>query len=301
MAAARRRQLLDDEFLATLNTLNLSARMPINNRFAGVHRSKTYGGISEFADYREYQPGDDLRRIDWNLAGRTGQYYIKQFLDEKKQMVRIFLDTSLSMLGEADSDKSLAALRMAAAIAYLAVQAMDSVCFYAMNGSRSVPVGPVINCKSQLIATFAELEQVDFCGTCDIGAAIADQGRFGGGRGLTVILSDLQTDSDWKGAIRSLKAKGQDVMLICLLSKGEEQPAYRGAQSLADAELPETQPFHVEVDRDMLHAYEEAVRWFYRDVEAFCAGENVALACVGGGDAPEEVLLQRGFMTGLIK
>ena len=111
MALTKQQRLLDDAFLAALETLELYLRSAIGSQFAGNRKSRAFGGVSEFADYREYMPGDDLRRIDWRLAGRTGQYFIKRFMDERKQDVHIYIDTSASMLGDGDGTKPLAAWR----------------------------------------------------------------------------------------------------------------------------------------------------------------------------------------------
>ena len=86
---------LNDEFFSRLETLALNLRADLNGYFGGKHFVRSYGQTVEFADYREYQLGDDIRRIDWNLFSRFEKYFIRLFTDERQMDVQIFLDLSL--------------------------------------------------------------------------------------------------------------------------------------------------------------------------------------------------------------
>ena len=107
-------RILDGAFLDALETLDINVQQMKSGHYSGARRSRAYGSSPEFADYREYVPGDDLRRIDWNAAARFDKYLIKRFIDEKQGRNCVYLDTSASMGFE--PEKGFAALRMAAAL-----------------------------------------------------------------------------------------------------------------------------------------------------------------------------------------
>ena len=299
-APAIRQRLLDDEFLSSLETLELCLKAPIGSRVAGSRKSRAFGGVSEFADYREYQPGDDPRRIDWNLMGRTGQYFIKRFLDERRQHVRIYIDTSASMLGDGDGQKPLAALRLAAAAGYLAVAAMDSVSFRLLSGTACHSLCAPINGRAALFSALEALSRVSFGGDCDLGAAVAADADPGFDDGLSLIISDFLTDSDWKRAVDSLKMRKRQVALARVLSPGEEKPGYRGMQALLDLENPGQAALRLEADREALKAYQEALQWFSADMAAFCLSREVALLALRSDESVQDALIKKGFAAGLI-
>ena len=109
---------LNDEFFSRLEALAFNLRKDLGGFFGGKHLVSTYGQTVEFADYREYMLGDDIRRIDWNLYSRFEKYFIKLFTDERQMHTQIFLDCSASM-GKADPDKANYAVAMAAALGYI--------------------------------------------------------------------------------------------------------------------------------------------------------------------------------------
>ena len=111
---------LNDEFFSRLETLALNLRADLSGFFGGKHLVNTYGQTVEFADFREYMLGDDIRRIDWNLYSRFEKFYIKLFTDERQMHVQIFLDCSASM-GREVPKKSAYAVGVAAALGFLAV------------------------------------------------------------------------------------------------------------------------------------------------------------------------------------
>ena len=122
---------LDDKFFSRLETLSFNLKSNLSGYFGGKHLVNTYGQTVEFADYRDYQLGDDIRRIDWNLYSRFEKYFIKLFTDERQMQVQLFIDCSASM-GKNKPEKSSYATAAAAALGYLAVHNMDKVSFHIM-------------------------------------------------------------------------------------------------------------------------------------------------------------------------
>jgi uncharacterized protein (DUF58 family) len=135
---------LNGQFFNRLETLSLNLRADLRGYFGGKHLVKTYGQTVEFADYREYQLGDDIRRIDWNLYSRFEKFFLKLFTDERQMQIQIFLDCSGSM-GKDNPKKSAYAIASAAAIGYLAIHNMDKVSFNIMKGNRANnPFGTIV-------------------------------------------------------------------------------------------------------------------------------------------------------------
>ena len=127
---------LNDAFFSRLETLALNLRTDLSGYFGGKHLVKTYGQTVEFADYREYQLGDDIRRIDWNLYSRFEKYFLKLFTDERQMQIQIFLDCSASM-GKENPKKAAYAIATAAALGFLSVHNMDKVSYKLMRENRS--------------------------------------------------------------------------------------------------------------------------------------------------------------------
>ena len=127
---------LNDEFFSRLESLAFNLRKDLGGFFGGKHLVSTYGQTVEFADYREYMLGDDIRRIDWNLYSRFEKYFIKLFTDERQMHVHIYIDCSASM-GKVNPNKGAYAIAVAAAIGYLAIHNMDKVSYHLIKGAKA--------------------------------------------------------------------------------------------------------------------------------------------------------------------
>ena len=228
------RKIIDDEFIGRLETLGLWIKSQMNGYFGGNHKATTYGSTVEFADFREYTPGDDIRRIDWNLFSRFDKYFIRLFVDERQMHNQILIDGSASMDdGEGKDDY---ALKTAAALGYLSVQGMDRTSIKLIQGSNLVSVGQRITGKESFYSTVSELEEIRFKGDADISAAVKNSQETGFDDGLTIIISDFFTESDWKQAVDYLLYKKREVLLVQVLTPAEENPDYFGRMQLVDAE-----------------------------------------------------------------
>ena len=153
-------RILDGAFLDALETLDINVQQMKSGHYSGARRSRAYGSSPEFADYREYVPGDDLRRIDWNAAARFDKYLIKRFIDEKQGRNCVYLDTSASMGFE--PEKGFAALRMAAALGYLSVCNMDSVSFRLLSGTRCTELCPRISGRESFLRAGEKLDALEY-------------------------------------------------------------------------------------------------------------------------------------------
>jgi uncharacterized protein (DUF58 family) len=127
---------LNDQFFSRLETLALNLRKSLAGYFGGKHLVSTYGQTVEFSDFREYQLGDDIRRIDWNLYSRFEKFFLKLFTDERQMHTQIFIDCSASM-GKDMPEKANYTLGVAAALCYLSVHNMDKVSFKLVKGEKA--------------------------------------------------------------------------------------------------------------------------------------------------------------------
>ena len=268
---------LNDAFFSRLEALALNLRTDLAGFFGGKHLVKSYGQTVEFADYREYMLGDDIRRIDWNLYSRFEKYFLKLFTDERQMHVRIFLDCSASM-GRANPQKGNYAIAVGAAIGFLAIHNMDKVSFQLIKGDRAEnPFGTMIG-KNAYFRAIGELENVTFEGEYDLAEAITGSPDNGSNDGLTVIISDFFSEKDWKKAVDYLCYKKRQVMLIQVLSPEEADPAYNGRVNLIDSEsetMDDARNVKVRITKSMLDAYNEALRDMMGDIRSFSMSRGV--------------------------
>ena len=246
-------------------------------------------------------PGDDLRRIDWNAAARFDKYLIKRFIDEKQGRNCVYLDTSASMGFE--PEKGFAALRMAAALGYLSVCNMDSVSFRLLSGTRCTELCPRISGRESFLRAGEKLDTLQFAGETDLYACIRNDPNPGADDGVTFILSDLLTDSDWRAAVDLLLSRRREVMLIQVLSPAELDPQLSGRHTFCDAEETgaRVSRLTMDVDRDTLRAYRETVRQFLAETRRFCASRAVPYMLMRSDERAEEALRTKGCMEELIR
>ena len=293
---------LNDEFFSRLETLALNLRADLLGFFGGKHLVKTYGQTVEFADYREYMLGDDIRRIDWNLYSRFEKYFLKLFTDERQMHVQIFLDCSASM-GKDNPKKAQYAIALAAALGFLAVHNMDKVSFNLVKGDKSEnPYGTLVG-KKAFFNAISSLEQVEFSGDADMGKAITSCQNTGTNDGLTVIISDFFTDNDWKKAVDYLAFKRRQVMLLQVLTPEEEDPSYSGRYDLIDCEsedLLDERNLKIRITKSMQLAYAEAFKDFIESVKSFATSREAAHVLAKTSVPIEKMLFGELFKVGVI-
>jgi uncharacterized protein (DUF58 family) len=221
--------LLDPALLARLEALQLGTRRRLAGQFAGEHRSPQRGTSPDFADYREYHPGDDFRRIDYFLYARLDLLVLKLFDAEDDLHLRLLVDTSASMAPEG---KLAVARRVAAALGYVALLRRDTVSLHTFPAPSRAPryVG-----RGSAPALFDHLAGLEAGGATEFAAAAAHLLSRPGPAGLTVVVSDLLT-REWEAAIARLPARGAEVVIVHVLSPSELRPDLVGDVELIDRE-----------------------------------------------------------------
>lgn len=222
--------LLDADLLATLERLQLSTRRPLAGQLSGGHRSKRYGTSLDFADFREYQAGDDFRRIDYLTLARLDQLLIRLYDAEDDLVVRLVIDTSASM---GFDGKLRRACQVAAAMGFVALTRRDAV---TVHTAGSTPLR--FRGRGGWHRLHGHLEQQVAQGQGSLVATAAELLGRSGPPGLTVLCSDL-LDPEWEAALRRLPARGADLVVAHVLGSGELRPDIRGDVDLVDAETGE--------------------------------------------------------------
>ena len=297
------RRVIDDGFIAMLESRDLHIQNPMDGMFGGNRRSAAHGSSAEFADFRDYTPGDDLRRIDWNLYARFEKLMLKLFVDERQLHHRIYLDASASM-DWGEPNKADMALKLAAALGFLAVQAMDRVSFYAIHEDRCEDLCRTVMGREAFYGAAGVLNELKFFGDGDIGTAIGAQEDPGHKDGLSVIISDFFTDSDWKSAVDRLLFLGREVHLVQVISRDEITPELFGRVLMLDAEAEgeeDLKNMRSEITRSAVKAYEEAFAFHHKEIADFCAARGVGFVTVCSDESIEQMLFQKATEIGLIQ
>ncbi len=292
---------LNDAFFSRLETLALNLRADLTGFFGGKHLVRTYGQTVEFADYREYMLGDDIRRIDWNLYSRFEKFFLKLFTDERQMHTQIFLDCSASM-GKMNPEKGAYAVAVAAALGFLSVHNMDKVSFKLLKENRiDDPFGTIVG-KQPFFRAIGALEKIEFAESTDISAAVTSCTDTGSKDGLSVIVSDFFTE-DWKKAVDYLCYKQRQVLLVQVLTPEEIDPSYDGRVNLIDSEsndLLDDRNMRLRITRSMQLAYEEALKDMKEELKTFCSSRGAAFFSVRTDRPIEKTLFGELLQTGIM-
>jgi len=298
-----KRKILDANFLSQLENMSLYLKNPMDGYFGGTRKSNTYGSTVDFADFREYMPGDDLRRIDWNVYGRFEKFYIKLFLDERQMHTQIFLDCSESMAW-GQPEKAELMLKYAAAFGFLSVQALDKVSYMRMSEGDCMDLCGTVSGKDSFYMAMDKLSTVKFEGETDMEAAIKQCVNPGYSDGITIIISDFFTESNWKKAVDYLIYKKRQVVLLQILSPDEISPDFGGRLNLIDSESileGDLRNTKMEINKSAVKAYKIALNDYQKEMETFCNSRNATFLTVSTDASIEEMLYKKGYEKELIR
>ncbi len=223
--------------LALVRDLELAARMVVDGIMLGRHTSRRAGAGLEFSQYRSYQPGDDLRRVDWKLFGRSDRYFVREAETETSLTVRILLDATGSMAHtEAGISKLDYARYLAAALALLAHRQGDAVGLYVLRDGAVEPLQPRRD-PDQLHRLLHELERLTPGGRWPVWSALERAIAPDASRGITVLLGDLHEQGDEiRAAARRLAGARHEVLCFQVLGEIEQAFGYEGTVTLEDLE-----------------------------------------------------------------
>ncbi|MBG8553102.1 DUF58 domain-containing protein [Hymenobacter guriensis] len=242
--------MLTPELLHALRNLPLAARQAAEGFLHGQHYSRQRGAGLEFSQYRPYQPGDDLRRLDWRLAARSDRYYLRESEVEASLTVHLLLDATASMNHQDDNGltKLDYARLLLAALAYLARRQGDAVALTVLHPAGRQHVPPRADAR-QLPRLFHALEQITAAGRFPAAAELTTL-TARAQRRLVVCVSDLyEEDAEIRQLLSRLRAAGAEVLLLHLLAGNELRFTYRGALTFEDLETGRTVQLNADQQR----------------------------------------------------
>jgi len=247
--------VFDEAFLRQLERLLLLMRSPVRGGLKGGRRSVKRGQSVEFADYRDYTLGDDLRQLDWNVYARLERLFVKLFVEEEDVTVTLLLDASASM-DSGRPAKLLFAKRAAAALGYIGLASEDRVAVSALAG-RIARRRAALRGSGRVFRLLADLSSIQPAdGPTDLVAAARHAAAQLHGRGVVVLLSDL-LDPFADKVIRELAATGSELVVLHILSPDELDPPFEGDLRLVDTETGDR--VDVTVDLATIDAYKARV------------------------------------------
>ncbi|MCR2805498.1 DUF58 domain-containing protein [Paenibacillus soyae] len=308
----------DLSVLALAERLRLSSGNRIRGTMAGKRRSVTLGGSQEFADYRPYSPGDDTRRIDWNVYGRTGRAYVRQYWDEQELHAHLYVDASRSMsfAGGSAVSKLQYALRLAALVGFAALAGDDRVTVRAFDEQTMGMELPALQGRPAftklyrfLAGMFAEESRSSGGGATrsdrpDVGASdltlpFGMPGALPRRAGVTWLFTDAMFESGLRETLLTLSSTGQQVVFVHLLSPEEVDPSLSGELKLVDSELGTGK--EVAISEKLLREYRASVRAYQEQLTATCAELGASYVFLETGMSMTEALQRLLALPGGLK
>jgi uncharacterized protein (DUF58 family) len=289
-------ELLPPALLAKLERMELVSRKVFRGRMKGERRSRRKGQSVEFADFRNYVPGDDLRFVDWNLYARLDKLFLKLFLEEEDLHVFFLVDASPSM-NFGDPTKFFAAKQVAAALAFVGMCRGDRVKIE-MLGQRNTS-SPVLRGRNQLY------RMMDFVGSADceqpfeLVNAVKQFCIKNSGRGIVVLISDLLDKHGYEPALRMLVGQQMDVFVMHLLSPEEMEPKITGDVKLIDCE--DSDETEISVTSALLKRYKLTLAAFVDQARRFCSQRGMTYLLCRSDQGADLIINQYLRERGLVR
>lgn len=292
--------LFDESTLRKLNQLTLVASRVRAGVLKGERRSTRRGSSIEFADYRAYTAGDDLRRLDWNVYARLDRPFIKLLEEEEDLSVHILLDASQSMdWGEGETHKFTYAQRLAAALGAIALSSGDRLSVSVLRGGQIADRLPLLRSANNLMRLLTFLESQSPGGNTDLGQALRNYTLAAHRPGLAFLISDLFSTGSVQDALTHLLSRGYEVALLHLLSPDELLPPLAGDLRLVDSETG--QQVEVSLDAGMRQAYQRGVLEWRAEILQACLSRSVHFLALQTDQPWDQVVLREMRRTGMVK
>ena len=293
--------LINKGLLAKLELIEIAFRRAQRGRPEGERSGPLHGGRIEFADYREYSPGDDFRHVDWNVLSRTDDLVVKQFEREEQYTLCLLLDRSASMGFPSDSPdptKLEYGAACVAALAYVALSAHHRVEVASFADGRCEWL-PAASDKNGIFGLIDHLGKLEAGGATSIATALEETFERSRQKCLIVLVSDLFDEERPRGILSTLAARGFDISLIHTLSREETEPSFRGRMRLRDAETGER--VSVRITDAAAAAYASALRDFGERWSRFCGKHDIRFLSTTTDAAFEDFVMQYLRHGGLVR
>lgn len=291
------RPIIDPGFLRYLEQLHLISKKIFLGRLKGERRSKRRGISIEFADYRDYSKGDDLRFLDWNIYGRLDRLFTKLFHEEEDLYLYILIDTSASM-ESGDPSKAWFAKRAAAALSYISLAGMDRVCLVGFSQERYRWLQPARG-KARIWSIIDFLENLPLDGETTLTEGCRKFALQQSHGGVVILLSDLFDPAGYEDAFKHLLQNRNDLYVMQVLSPQELHPDLFGALRLIDVETAEQ--VELTVTEELLNNYEHRLKAFKAEIKSVSTRYGIHYLPVSSEDPVERLLTNTFRRMGLIE
>ncbi len=286
-------EIFDDEFQRKLEYLALVSRRVFAGRLRAERRTKKSGSGVEFADHRDYQPGDDFRTLDWNVYQRFEKLLVRLFEEEEDLAIYFIVDASASM-GFGDGRKLRYAKKVAAALAYVGLANLDRVSIVSTTDAISGRM-PETRGKARIFKALRFLRAVRADGRTDLGDAMKTFVAQNKRRGLAVLVSDLYDPAGFEKGVNVLRYNKFDVFVVHVLDPSEGRPKLHGDVLVYDCETGDER--EVTVTPKVLTRFAEAFDMHRADVERFCVTHQVPYVAASV-EVPFDELILHVFRRG---
>lgn len=267
-------RFLDPQILAGIANLELTAKTVVEGFLSGLHRSPDYGFSQEFAEYRPYVPGDDLRYVDWNVYARAGRLYLKRFRGETNTRLMLLLDRSASMGFRGRGLRKIDYARyLAASLGYLAHQQRDAVGLIAFDDEVRDYVEPSSR-HGQWLKVLHAIDRAEPGQRTDYRQPFWHFQQFLRRRGIVLVVSDFFAPA--RGVVATvapLRQRGNDVILMHVLDPEEVEPELEGSRVLVDMETGEQMEVHPAYAAG---PYREKMRRHLAELESLAQGAGLS-------------------------
>jgi uncharacterized protein (DUF58 family) len=285
--------LFDDQFQRKLDYLALVSRRVFAGRLRAERRTKKSGSGVEFADHRDYQPGDDFRSLDWNVYQRFEKLLVRLFEEEEDLAIYFIVDASPSMAFGGGA-KLRYAKKVCAALAYVGLANLDRVSIVTTT-DRVMDRMPETRGKARIFKVFRFLREVTPEGTTDLGDALKTFVAQNKRRGLAVLISDLYDPRGFEKGVNVLRYNKFDPFVVHVVDPAEATPKLHGDVLVYDCETGDER--EVTVTAKVLSRFAEAHAEYLSEIERFCATRQVPYVAASV-EVPFDELILRVFRRG---
>jgi uncharacterized protein (DUF58 family) len=289
--------LFDDEFQRRLEYLSVASRRLFAGRLRAERKTRRSGSGIEFADHREYHPGDDFRYLDWNVYGRSERLLVKLFEEEEDLAIYVLLDCSGSM-AHGGPEKFRHARRLAAALAYVGLSNLDRVALLAWSSKVTRRLPPARG-KGRIFKIFEFLRGTDAEGDTALADAARTFAAENKRRGVAIVVSDLYDPAGFERGINAIRYQRFEPMVVHVTDPREADPGARGDILLVDIESGESR--EVTLTSAMVQRYRETHARWRDEIDGFCKSRQVPYVTADVTGPFEDQVLNLFRRVGLVR
>jgi uncharacterized protein (DUF58 family) len=265
--------LFDEQFLKKLEYLYIVSKKIFSGRTRAERRTRKVGSGIEFADHRDYVPGDDFRYLDWNLYGRMDKLLLRLFEEEEDLYIYLLLDISDSMqMGH--PPKLHYAMQVGAALCYVGLANLDRVAVVTFADGLKDRLPPARG-KGRIFKVFDFMRAIVAGGTTQLSTSMRSFVHQNKRRGLAVLISDFYDPEGYEEAINMLRYNRFEPFAIQVIDPGEVQPRLKGDLQLIDCETGEIR--EITVSQRLLERYIQEHKSFCQELSDYCTSKQVPL------------------------